>query len=389
MLADTEPAPLAQDEPSDWYLQLLDRRAEPCWLVTGQGQVTLANRSAVQAMEAPVVGGRLWDLMDSEDSRQLVQATLQRSGAHAVLQVTMRDVARRAVTGKLHVGRAAFSPYGQQHVVWFEAAGTLPGLSLARAEPLLAKVVAPEPRPGALVAPAAPAAPDHAAFRHLSHELRTPLSAVLGFAELLRRSLADGSEVARPRHLEHLGRIVDAARHMLAITEDLLDPQAMADAAITSELEEVGVAELFDASRALTQDQFQQQRVALAITPPERQLRLMGDKRRCKQVLCNLLSNAVKYGASGGLVVLSARASAGWVRIDVRDRGPGLDAAQQARLFRDRDRLGAEDGPVEGHGMGLFISHQLVTAMGGRIGCDSIPGAGADFWFELPCPTND
>ena len=72
------------------------------------------------------------------------------------------------------------------------------------------------------------------------------------------------------------------------------------------------------------------------------------------------------------------------VELGIADSGPGLDAAQRARLFQPFERLGAQRGPVAGTGLGLALSRQLVEAMGGRVAVDSEPGQGAVFRVWLP-----
>jgi CheY-like chemotaxis protein len=111
------------------------------------------------------------------------------------------------------------------------------------------------------------------------------------------------------------------------------------------------------------------------------------DRQRLKQVLVNLVANAVKYNREGGIVqVRFAPRGTGAVRVSVTDSGPGLSAEEQQRLFTPFERLGADGTDIEGTGLGLALSQQLVEAMGGTLQVDWTPGRGATFWFELePC----
>jgi CheY-like chemotaxis protein len=120
--------------------------------------------------------------------------------------------------------------------------------------------------------------------------------------------------------------------------------------------------------------------------PPEMQT----DPGRLRQVLLNLLSNAVKFSAPG-VVQLTASATAAGLRLSVRDGGPVIGPADRARLFRPFTRLERPEGAESlGTGLGLAICRNLVSLMGGRIGCDTCEGgdgrSGNEFWLVLPVP---
>jgi CheY-like chemotaxis protein len=115
---------------------------------------------------------------------------------------------------------------------------------------------------------------------------------------------------------------------------------------------------------------------------------VIADRQRLKQVLLNLLSNAVKYNRDGGEVELSCLGSdPDRLRLLVRDSGPGIPRALLDKLFEPFERLGA-DQTVEGTGLGLALSKQLVELMGGSIGVDMTESAGSTFWVELAVATS-
>jgi signal transduction histidine kinase len=379
-------APTGADaqEPGGWFLQLLDRRPTPCWLVDEQGALVQANALASRMLAARGVALELSDLLLDPDGHVGIAAALQQQDRAVWLAASMRDAGGQILSGRLLIARPGSTPFGPLRVVSFEAEAEA---GAAWQRPAAEVAVAPSAQLQTDLAKSAAdlaAADIAAAFATLGHEIRTPLNAVLGFAELLRRDIATFSEPQRDRCLGHLQRIADAGTHLLSLSNDLLEPAAVRSSPSASGSQCVSLSSLFYASKALTQDRFTQHQVQLTIEPEGEMLQVLADARRCMQVLCNLLTNAAKYTPAGGQATLSASRVAGWVRIVVADNGPGIDAAGQARLFRAYERLGAEQQQVEGHGLGLFISHQLVTAMNGRIGCRSEPGAGAEFWFELP-----
>jgi signal transduction histidine kinase len=116
---------------------------------------------------------------------------------------------------------------------------------------------------------------------------------------------------------------------------------------------------------------------------------VLADRRRFKQVLINLLSNAIKYNRAQGTVdVAWSLRSPARVRISVKDSGMGLAPAQLTQLFQPFNRLGQENGPLEGTGIGLVVSRRLVELMGGTMGVHSTVGEGSVFWFELALAGN-
>ena len=114
---------------------------------------------------------------------------------------------------------------------------------------------------------------------------------------------------------------------------------------------------------------------------------VVGDVVRVRQILANLVSNALKFTAAGSVTVTVSPAEGDRVRFTVADTGVGFDAEQKARIFT---RFQQADGSITrrfgGTGLGLAISRDLAELMGGELDCDSTPGEGSRFWFELPLP---
>ena len=213
----------------------------------------------------------------------------------------------------------------------------------------------------------------------MSHELRTPLNAILGFSQLLEldRSLSERSR-------GHLREVLRAGRHLLGLINEVLDLAHVESGRLVLSPQPLRLHELVDEAAMLTDPMARPRglRLQRRVAP---ELVVLADRMRLKQVLLNLLSNAAKYGRPGSLVVLEAAASGpGNVRLTVSDQGPGIAPELLDQLFKPFSRLGAERGTVEGAGIGLALSRQLMALMGGRIGVDSRPGEGADFWIELP-----
>jgi PAS domain S-box-containing protein len=213
----------------------------------------------------------------------------------------------------------------------------------------------------------------------MSHELRTPLNAVLGFAQLMLR---DEAAPLATRQRERGERIVDAAQHLLALIEDVLDLSAIESGALNLVSEPVALAPLFTEAVDWLAPEAARAGIALRVGPVNAAVR--ADARRVRQVLSNLLSNALKYNDRGGWVELTQIDEPTRAGLRVRDSGHGMTAEQLAHLFEPFNRLGAERSGIAGSGIGLSVVRALVDGMGGQIEVDSAPGTGSEFRVWWP-----
>ncbi len=216
----------------------------------------------------------------------------------------------------------------------------------------------------------------------MSHELRTPLNAILGFAELLetdaRQPLAEGQS----RHLREIRR---GGQHLLGLINEMLELGRIEAGHLAVAVVPVDLQELLGACLDLVQPLARARPVhLLPLRADAAASHVLADPMRLKQVLLNLLGNAIKYNHTGGTVEVSWAVQGARVQISVRDNGPGLAPADQARAFEPFERLGAARSAVEGAGIGLALSRRLAQAMDGEIGVDSQPGQGSTFWLRLP-----
>ena len=213
----------------------------------------------------------------------------------------------------------------------------------------------------------------------MSHELRTPLNAILGFAQLLE--LEELTEEQR----ENLHFILNAARHLLALINEVLDIAAIEAGRLPLSLEPVAVADVVAETVSLIRPLADQHEVLLVSPPVSCQVHVLGDRQRLKQILLNLLSNAVKYNRQGGRVELECGPADGdRMRVAVQDTGPGIPPEAMGQLFVPFERLGSEQTGVEGAGLGLPLSKRLAEAMGGTLEVSTVLGEGSTFWVELP-----
>jgi PAS domain S-box-containing protein len=213
----------------------------------------------------------------------------------------------------------------------------------------------------------------------MSHELRTPLNSILGFSQLLDRQAP--TDIQRPR----IRYILTAGRHLLNLINEVLDISRIESGTLQLSLEPVCIEEAISEALDLMRPLAAERSITLGANGSlDSTTYVLADRQRLKQVLLNLLSNAVKYSAIQGSVMISFVGSQRFTRISVRDTGAGIPVDKLARLFTPFDRLGAEQSPVEGTGLGLALCQRLVQAMHGTIGVSSTLGDGSTFWLELP-----
>ncbi|RUO94782.1 GAF domain-containing protein [Corallococcus sp. AB018] len=213
-----------------------------------------------------------------------------------------------------------------------------------------------------------------------SHELKTPLTSLILQHNLIGRAL----ETAGTPGLV-TGRLNTAQRQVLRLTalvDNLLDVSRLSLGKLSLERAEVDLVQLTRDAVERLGDVFAQARCTLELELP-RTLTGQWDALRLDQVLVNLLSNAAKYGAGHPVSVRAGVDARDEAWVEVRDEGIGIEADALPRLFGRFERAVSERH-YGGMGLGLYISRQIVEALGGRIDVDSQPGQGATFTLRLP-----
>lgn len=216
---------------------------------------------------------------------------------------------------------------------------------------------------------------------HMSHELRTPLNSIMGYAQLL-----EYEDDLNPEQLEGIQHIHRAGVHLLALINGVLDLAKIEAGRVQLTIEPVRLDAALRNAFDLIEPAAKQAGIEVVYDPATqpRNVVLKADPTRLQEVLLNLLTNAIKYNTEHGKVSLVSEVLPdNRIRIEVTDTGHGLTADQQANLFQSFERLGAESSKIEGTGIGLVISKNLIEAMNGAIGVDSAPGKGSTFWIEL------
>jgi len=215
----------------------------------------------------------------------------------------------------------------------------------------------------------------------VSHELRTPLAAIYGAAMTLRR---EDVELGHEQEAGMLEVIAGESERLARIVNDILLASRLDSGAATVSIGRTDATELARGVIAAAETH-RPVDVELVLTAPDPGPPVAADPDGLRQVLVNLVENAVKYSPNGGRVELELEQVDSRVRFAVRDRGLGIPASEQERIFEKFFRLDPNlSRGVGGTGLGLYISRELVRRMGGRIRVESEPGRGSTFSFDLP-----
>ncbi len=212
----------------------------------------------------------------------------------------------------------------------------------------------------------------------VSHELRTPMAAVIGSARTLQQRWRELTADQRESFLE---LIAAETGRLATLISDVLDTSRIDAGTFTFRFSDVDLAELVRDSVASAEVSSDEVGLRAEVRDPLPVVR--GDPERLRQVLMNLIENAIKYSPAGDQVDVHAYAEATRVRIDVRDRGPGIAREDQRLIFEKFGRV-TSGNTRPGTGLGLFIARSIAEAHGGTLEVSSAPEHGAVFTLDLP-----
>ena len=214
----------------------------------------------------------------------------------------------------------------------------------------------------------------------MSHELRTPLNAIIGFSQLIELKPENLSNTQK----DSISEILNAGRHLLGLINEVLDLSAIESGKMHVEVEPVNIYKVLHECLQLVSPLTSKKSIHIINNIPDtNSISCLADYNKLKQVLINLLSNAIKYNINDGKIFISLITEEKTTSISIEDTGYGISADKMQNLFKPFDRAGSDYQHIEGTGIGLAISKNLLELMGGSIDCTSTVGAGSKFWITL------
>jgi PAS domain S-box-containing protein len=212
-----------------------------------------------------------------------------------------------------------------------------------------------------------------------SHELKTPITSLTASLQLMQRYKDS------PSALKTLPRLIDqsyrSAEKINTLVSDLLNAGNLKEGQIALQTSPVNVAQLL---KSACQHVADEGIFRIEITCPQA-LEMIADEHRIEQVLVNFVNNAVKYAPKSKTIFVSAdRLGENEIKISVRDNGPGITPERLPYIFERYYRINNSGHNYSGLGLGLYICAEIIRRHEGKIGVESEPGKGSNFWFTLP-----
>ena len=216
---------------------------------------------------------------------------------------------------------------------------------------------------------------------NMSHELRTPLNAIIGYTELI----LDGIYGETPeKTLTVLKRVESNGRHLLGLINDVLDFSKIEAGQLKLALADYSMKDVVHKVYSAVEPLAAKKNLGFKLDVPPDMPAGHGDEQKLTQVLLNLVGNAIKFTDTGEVTIKVAPAN-GSFSVAVHDTGPGIDPANQEKLFEEFQQADNSITKAKGGtGLGLAISRRIIEMHGGRLWVDSSPGNGAVFTFEIP-----
>ena len=223
---------------------------------------------------------------------------------------------------------------------------------------------------------------------NMSHDIRTPMNAIIGFATLALDDIRDGKKVQ-----DYLSKILSSSKHLLGLINDILDMSRIESGKVVLEEQETDLVTTLQELQSIMEGQAKERKLKLHVDYSNlRDRHVYCDKTRLNQVMFNLLANAVKFTSEGGSIWLTMSQLEPTYEVEdraiyeirVKDTGIGIDKAFIKHIFEpfERERTSTVS-KIQGTGLGMAITKNIVDMMGGTIEVESQKGVGTEFIIRL------
>ena len=223
---------------------------------------------------------------------------------------------------------------------------------------------------------------------NMSHDIRTPMNAIIGFATLALDDIRDGKKVE-----DYLSKILSSSKHLLGLINDILDMSRIESGKVVLEEQETDLVTTLQELQSIMEGQAKERKLKLHVDYSNlRDRHVFCDKTRLNQVMFNLLANAVKFTSEGGSIWLTMSQLEPTYEVEdraiyeirVKDTGIGIDKKFIKHIFEpfERERTSTVS-KIQGTGLGMAITKNIVDMMGGTIEVESQKGVGTEFIIRL------
>ena len=223
---------------------------------------------------------------------------------------------------------------------------------------------------------------------NMSHDIRTPMNAIIGFATLALDDIRDGKKVQ-----DYLSKILSSSKHLLGLINDILDMSRIESGKVVLEEQETDLVTTLQELQSIMEGQAKERKLKLHVDYSNlRDRHVFCDKTRLNQVMFNLLANAVKFTSEGGSIWLTMSQLEPTYKVEdraiyeirVKDTGIGMDKEFIKHIFEpfERERTSTVS-KIQGTGLGMAITKNIVDMMGGTIEVESQKGVGTEFIIRL------
>ena len=229
-------------------------------------------------------------------------------------------------------------------------------------------------------------------LNNMSHDIRTPMNAIVGFTSLASSNIDNKEQVQ-----DYLDKISVSSQYLLALINDVLDMSRIESGKVSIEETDVHLPDVIHDLKTIIQSNLAAKNLEFSIdTHDVKHEDIVTDKLRLNQVLLNILSNAIKFTPSGGKISFSVieKPSTDETKADfefrIKDNGIGMSEEFKKTIFDTftREKTSTVSG-IQGTGLGMAISKNIVDMMGGEISVESTEGSGSEFIVDLPCKISD